>query len=99
MSLFRSAITSREGEAPAVRDGNSAVGRLVRFMARMLLWGCVLLLIIRGILSEFSAPQTVTTTRGVTGTVSAPPARVSTTGGSTGAVNQPASPAQSPEGK
>jgi len=106
MSLFSSAKTSREDEAPAVRDGNSAVSRLVRFTARMLLWGCVLLLLIRGIASEFSAPQTVTTTRGVTGTVSAPPARVSapparvsTTGGSPGAVNQPASPAQSPEGK
>lgn len=99
MSPFRSANTSREDQAPAVRDGNSAVSRLVRFTARMLLWGCVLLLIIRGIASEFSAPQTVTTTRGVTGAVSAPPARVSTTGGSTGAVNQPASPAQSPGGR
>lgn len=99
MSLFRSAKTSREDRAPAVRDGSSAVGRLVRFTARMLLWGCVLLLIIRGIASEFSAPQTVTTTRGVTGAVSAPPARVSTTGGLPGAVSQPASPAQSVEGK
>jgi hypothetical protein len=99
MSLFRSAKTSREEEAPAVRDGNSAVSRLVRFTARMLLWGCVLLLIIRGIASEFSAPQTAITTRGVTGTASEPPARVSTTGGSPGAVNQPASPAQSPAEK
>jgi hypothetical protein len=65
----------------------------------MLLWGCVLLLIIRGIASEFSAPQTVTTTRGVTGAVSALPAHVGTTGGSMGTVNQPVSPAQSPKGK
>jgi hypothetical protein len=100
MSLFRSATISREDEASAVRDGNSAVSRLIRFTARILLWGCVLLLIIRGIASEFSAPQTVTTTRGVTRTVSAPaPAHVSTTGGSTGAVNQPTYPPQSPEGK
>jgi hypothetical protein len=99
MSLFRSANTSREDEPPTVRDGNSAVGRLVRFMARMLLWGCVLLLIVRGITSEFSLPQTVTTTGGVTGTVSAPPARVNMTGGLPGAVNQPASPAQSVEEK
>jgi hypothetical protein len=85
MALFGSAKTSREDEAPVVRDGNSAIARLVRFTARMLLWGCVLLLIVRGILSEFRlGPQTVTTTRGVTGTVSAPPT---------------AHPAQSSEGK
>jgi hypothetical protein len=98
MSLFRSAITSREGEAPAVRDGSSAVSRLVRFVARMLLWGCVLLLIIRGIFSEFSTgPQTVTTTRGVTGPISVPaPAHLST-GGSTGTV--PAYLTQPKEGK
>jgi hypothetical protein len=100
MSLFRSATTSREEEAPAVRDGNSAVNRLVRFTARMLLWSCVLLLIIRGIASEFSAPQTAITTHGVTGTVSAPaPAHANTTGGSTGAVKQPTYPARSSEGK
>ena len=79
--------------------GNSAVSRLVRFTARILLWGCVLLLIIRGILSELNpGPQTVTTTRGVTGSAIAPPARVSTTGGATGAVNQPTYPAQASEG-
>lgn len=96
MSLFRSAITSREGNA--VRDSNSAVNRVVRFVAQMLLWGCVLLLIIRGIFSEFSTgPQTVTTTRGVTGPISVPaPAHLST-GGSTKTV--PASPAQPTEGK
>jgi hypothetical protein len=59
MSLFRSATSPREGEARAAR-GDSAVGRLVRFAARTLLWGCVLLLIIRGIFSEFtSTPRTV----------------------------------------
>jgi hypothetical protein len=98
MGIFRSATTSREGESHAVRDGNSAVSRLVLFMARMLLWGCVLLLIIRGIFSEFSTgPQTATTTRGVPGPGSVPsPARLSTSG-SMGAV--PAYPARPTEGK
>lgn len=100
MSLFRSATTPREDQAHVVGRGNSAVSRLVRFMARTLLWGCVLLLIIRGILSELNpGPQAVTTTRGAAGSPIAPSARVSTTGGATGAVNQPAYPAQAPEGK
>jgi|HubBroStandDraft_6_1064221.scaffolds.fasta_scaffold05309_9 hypothetical protein len=99
MSIFRSAITSREGEAHAVRDGNSAVSRLIRFVARMLLWGCVLLLIIRGIFSEFSTgPQMVTKTRGVTRpTVSVPAAAHLSTGSSAGTV--PAYPTQPKEGK
>jgi hypothetical protein len=98
MGIFRSATTSRDGEAPAVRDGDSAVSCLVRFTARMLLWGCVLLLIIRGIVSEFSTgPQTVTTTRGVPGPGSVSgPAHLST-GGSAGTV--PAYPARPTEGK
>jgi hypothetical protein len=98
MGIFRSATTSRDGEAHAVRDGNSAVSRLVRFMARMLLWGCVLLLIIRGIVSEFNTgPQTATTTRGAPGPSSVPaPAHLST-GGSMGTV--PAYPARPKEGK
>lgn len=53
-------------------NGSSVGGRLARAAGRPVLWGCVLLLIIRGIASEFSAPQKVTTTRGVTGTVSQP---------------------------
>jgi hypothetical protein len=65
MSLFSSESESREGRAPTVRGGSSAVGRLVRFVARALLWGCVLLLIIRGIASEFQASRTVTAARGV----------------------------------
>jgi hypothetical protein len=55
----------------AVRD-SSGIQRLIRFAARMLLWGCVLLLVVRGIASEFSAPQTATTTRGARGTLSQP---------------------------
>jgi hypothetical protein len=52
---------SREGQAPTLRDGTSKVGRLVRVVARMLLWGCVLLLLVRGIDSEFRSPQIVKT--------------------------------------
>jgi hypothetical protein len=100
MRFFHGANASRKDQASAVRDGNSAVTRLVRFTARILLWGCVLLLLIRGIASEFSSgPRMLTTTRGVTGTVSVPvPAHV-TTGGPAGAVGRPAHPARSSEGK
>lgn len=98
MSFLRSAKTSRSDQTLAVRDGNSAVTRLVRFTARMLLWGCLLLLIVRGIISEFNpGPHVVTTTRGgASGAISIPaPAPVTTTGNGT----TPASRAQSSEGK
>jgi hypothetical protein len=81
MSLLGSATRSRDGRAPTVLDGSSAVGRLVRFAARMLLWGCVLLLIIRGIASEFATPQRVTTTRGVSAPLQQPVSPASTTEG------------------
>jgi hypothetical protein len=97
MSFLRSAKTSRSDQTSAVRDGNGAVTRLVRFTARMLLWGCVLLLIIRGVISEFNpGPHIVTTTRGVSGTISIPATAPVTT---TSNGSAPASSAQSSEGK
>lgn len=98
MSFLRSAKTSRSDQTSAVRDGNSAVTRLVRFTARMLFWGCVLLLIVRGIISEFNpGSHVVTTTRGgASGAISIPAsAPVTTTDNGTA----PASRAQSSEGK
>jgi len=98
MSFLRSAKISRSDQTPAVRDGVSAVTRLVRFTARMLLWGCVLLLIVRGIISEFNpAPRVLGTTRGgASGAISVPapaPAATSSDG------NSPASFARASEGK
>jgi hypothetical protein len=81
MRFFSSESKSREGRVPTVRDRSGAVGRLVRFVARMLLWGCVLLLIIRGIASEFQTPQTVTATRGVPAPLARPVSPASTTEG------------------
>jgi hypothetical protein len=81
MSLLGSATKSRDDQTPTVRDGSSAVGGLVRFAARTLLWGCVLLLLIRGIASEFATPQTITTTRGVSAPLQQPVSPASTTEG------------------
>lgn len=56
-----------------VRSSDSFT-RCARIVGRLLLWGCVLLLLIRGALSILSTPDTraVTTTRGVTVTVTQP---------------------------
>jgi hypothetical protein len=52
---------------------SGAVTRLLRSAARVLLWGCVLLLLVRGIASYFDTTSRVpTTTRGVTVTVTQP---------------------------
>jgi hypothetical protein len=49
------------------------VDRLVRAAGRVLLWGCVLLLFVRGIASYFDTTSRVpTATRGVTVTVTQP---------------------------
>jgi hypothetical protein len=46
---------------------------LTRLVGRLLLWGCVLLLLIRGAISMFGTGSgVVTTTRGVTVTVAQP---------------------------
>jgi hypothetical protein len=54
--------------------GSDSFTRLARIVGRLLLWGCVLLLLIRGALSILSTPDTraVTTIRGVTVTVTQP---------------------------
>jgi hypothetical protein len=57
------------------QQGGSVVGvkRLTRFVGRMLLWGCVLLLLIRGVASYLSTgSHVVTTTRGAGVTVTQP---------------------------
>ena len=47
--------------------------RLARVLGRLLLWGCVLLLLIRGAISMLNTgSRVVTTTRGVTVTVTQP---------------------------
>lgn len=59
MTVFRRTTTSeRQPES---------VKRLARFAGRVLLWGCVLLLLVRGIASYFDSTSRVpTTTSGVT---------------------------------
>jgi hypothetical protein len=81
MSIFDSETESREGQAPTVRDDSRAVGRLVRFAGRVLLWGCVLMLLVRGVASEFHSPQTGTTTRALPAPLRQPAAPASTTEG------------------
>lgn len=49
------------------------VNRLARFVGRMLLWGCVLLLLVRGVASYLSTgSHVVTTSRGAGVTVTQP---------------------------
>jgi len=55
------------------RSRTEGVKRLVRIAARVLLWGCVLLLLIRGALSMLDTESRVpTTTSGVTVTATQP---------------------------
>jgi hypothetical protein len=64
--------TTTESQTP------QSVNRLTRLVARLLLWGCVLLLLVRGIASYFGGgdPRVVTTTRGVGVTVTQPASTV-----------------------
>lgn len=72
MSVFRR-TTNKDSQSSV--GGNRADGftRLGRFVGRVLLWGFVLLLLIRGIASYLGpASHVVTTTRDVTVTVTQP---------------------------
>jgi hypothetical protein len=62
------------GKSQTRQDGSAVgVNRLTRFVGRMMLWGCVLLLLIRGIASYLSpGSHVVTTTRGAGVTVTQP---------------------------
>lgn len=63
---------------PTESQTPQSVNRLARFVGRLLLWGCVLLLLVRGIASYFGGddPRVVTTTRGVGVTVTQPASTV-----------------------
>lgn len=72
MSIF-SRTTNSDSQLSAGPNRADSFTRLGRFVGRALLWGCVLLLLVRGIASYFSpASHVVTTTRGVTVTVTQP---------------------------
>jgi hypothetical protein len=72
MSVFRR-TTSSDSESYVSRNQADWLARLGRFVGRVLLWGCVLLLLVRGVASYFDGgSRVVTTTRGVTVTVTQP---------------------------
>lgn len=72
MTFFRR-TTSQVSEPGVSRSSADGFTRLTRLVGRLLLWGCVLLLLIRGAISMFSTSSgVVTTTRGVTVTVTQP---------------------------
>ena len=71
------------GKSNSQQDGSAVgAGRLTRFVGRLLLWGCVLLLLIRGMASYLSTgSHVVTTTRGAGVTVMQPATVPSSTEG------------------
>jgi hypothetical protein len=72
MTGFRR-TTSQVSESDVIRSSDDRLARVARFIGRLLLWGCVLLLLIRGALSMLStSPGVVTSTRGATVTVAQP---------------------------
>lgn len=71
-----------ESQPSFTRSQTEGVKRLVRIAARVLLWGCVLLLLIRGALSTLHTESRVpTTTSGVTVTATQPASTESTSAG------------------
>ena len=72
MTDFRRA-TSQVSEPDVIRSSDDGLARVARFVGRVLLWGCVLLLLIRGAISMLStSPGVVTSVRGATVTVTQP---------------------------
>jgi hypothetical protein len=72
MTLFRR-TPSQESGSSAGRSPADGFTRLTRIAGRLLLWGCVLLLLIRGAISLLSTDsRVVTTTHGVGVTVTQP---------------------------
>jgi len=70
MSTFGKSNSQQKGSAVGV-------GRLIRFVGRLLLWGCVLLLLIRGMASYLGTGlHVVTTARGADVTVTQPASTV-----------------------
>jgi hypothetical protein len=65
MSDFRSASNSEDQSGTGRFSGTGFV-RLARVVGRLLLWGCVLLLLVRGAISLLATSPSVTATRGVT---------------------------------
>ncbi len=65
--------TPQKGDLGGLRNSDG-FPHYARVVGRLLLWSCVLLLLIRGALSMFNTPDTraVTTTHGVTVTVTQP---------------------------
>jgi hypothetical protein len=65
------------GNSPDRRSGdNDRVNRLVRLVGRVLLWGCILLLLVRGLVTTLglNATRVVTTTRAIGTQVTPAPA-------------------------
>jgi hypothetical protein len=74
MTLRRNFTSESNLDSESIGASTSgAFAWLLRNAARVLLWGCVLLLLVRGIASYFdSTPRVITRTRGVTVTVMQP---------------------------
>lgn len=71
MTVFRR--TSQENQSGIGRSSTDGLTRLAHVAGRVLLWGCVLLLLVRGALSLLSTDtRVVSSTRGVTVTVTQP---------------------------
>jgi hypothetical protein len=72
-SPYRRPMTIFGNTNPQHGGPSGSVNRVGRLVGRLLLWGCVLLLLIRGIASYLASnPNVVTTTRGTGTTVTQP---------------------------
>jgi len=62
MSFLRSARTSQDRQDDTVGAGGERVTGVARVVGRLVLWGCVLLLLIRGVASVLAGPPQPTRT-------------------------------------